>query len=119
MTSHVRALIDAWFENWACGDYKNLPISEGFTHTSPFGIIEGKAAYIELVNKNKEKFLGYRFIRHDEIYEQNKACVRYTAIQNDFALDVSEWYYIKNNLIEAVIAYYHIGDITPERVLSN
>ena len=51
-------------------------------------------------------------------YFENKACVRYKAIQGDFSLDVSEWYYIKNDLIEEIIAYYHIGEIRDERKLS-
>ena len=95
-----------------------MPITENFKHTSPFGTIEGREAYLKLVEDNKEKFLGYKFKIHDEIYGDNKACVRYTAVQGDFKLDVSEWYYIKNNLIEEIIAYYHIGEIREERKLS-
>ena len=54
------------------------------------------------------------------MYEHDMACVRYTAKQNpDFSLDVSEWYYVKDNLIEKVIAYYHIGEIKGERVIEN
>ncbi|MBJ6366530.1 hypothetical protein [Snuella sedimenti] len=62
--------------------------------------------------------MGYAFEVQDGIYEANKACVRYTARQGqDFSLDVSEWYYIKNHQIEAIVSYYHIGDIREERKL--
>ncbi len=47
------------------------------------------------------------------------ACVRYTAIQGDFILDVSEWHFVKNDLIEAIVAYYHIGEIRDDRKLAN
>ncbi len=115
----VPKLIKKWFDKWQDGDFLELPISENFTHTSPFATIEGKEQYINLVKENKDKFLGYRFDILDEIYDQNKACVRYTAIQGDFTLEVSEWYYIKDNLIEKIIAYYHIGEIREERKLKN
>ena len=96
-----------------------MPISENFKHTSPFGTINGKKEYVNLVEANKDKFLGYRFEIQDEIYDKDKACVRYTAVQGDFELDVSEWYYEKNDLIESIVAYYHIGEIREERKLSN
>ena len=113
------SLVKNWFDKWGEGDFLNLPITENFKHTSPFGTINGKKAYLNLVEENKDKFLGYRFEIHDEIYNEEKACVRYTAIQGNFRLDVSEWYYFNNDLIEKIIAYYHIGEIRYERKLSN
>jgi len=112
-------LVKKWFDKWEEGDFTNLPISENFKHTSPFGTINGKTEYISLVKENEDKFLGYRFEIHDKIFDNDRACVRYTAIQGDFKLDVSEWYYIKHDLIEEIIAYYHIGEIREERKLSN
>lgn len=114
----TKKLIKTWFERWTSGDFRQLPISNHFSHTSPFGTIDGKDAYLDLVEQNQDKFLGYSFEIHDAIYEENKACVRYTASQGeDFKLDVSEWYYIKHGLIEEIMAYYHIGEIRDERKL--
>lgn len=116
---NLKELIKNWFEKWEEGNFHELPISENFKHTSPFGTINGKKEYINLVEANKEKFLGYRFEIHDEIYDKDKACVRYTAVQGDFNLDVSEWYFVKNDLIEEILANYHIGEIRDDRKLSN
>ncbi len=114
----IKALIRDWFDKWEQGDFLNLPVSDTFKHTSPFGTIDGKKNYIALVSQNKDKFLGYSFEIHDTIYNEHSACVRYTARQEpDFTLDVSEWYYVKNDLIEKIIAYYHIGDIRQDRQL--
>jgi len=115
----MKKLVEEWFAKWESGDFHNLPISENFKHTSPFGTIDGKQAYMKLVEENKDKFLGYQFKLHDGIYGKDNACVRYTAIQGDFNLDVSEWYYAKDNFIDEIIAYYHIGEIREERKLSN
>jgi hypothetical protein len=111
-------LVIDWFEKWNKGDYLNLPLSENFKHTSPFGTIEGRKAYLDLVRQNEEKFLGYTFELHDGIYQKDRACVRYTAKQGkDFSLNVSEWYYIKNKLIAEIFSYYHIGAIRDDRKL--
>ncbi len=114
----MKILVRKWFDKWEAGDIYRLPVSENFRHTSPFGTINGKQNYISLVEANKDKFLGYRFEIHDEIYNRDKACVRYTAIQGEFTLDVSEWYYAKNDSIEEIMSYYHIGEIRYERRLS-
>lgn len=111
-------LVEDWFDKWEKGDFQNIPISENFKHTSPFGTIDGKQEYLKIVEENKDKFLGHRFELHDGIYGDDKACVRYTAIQGDFKLDVSEWYYAKNDLIEEIFAYYHIGEIREDRKLT-
>lgn len=107
-----------WFQKWESGDFLHLPVTENFRHTSPFGTISGKSEYTKLVEANKDKFLGYRFEIHEGIYEKDKACVRYTALQGTFSLDVSEWYYIQNGLIKEIVAYYHIGEIREERKLT-
>lgn len=116
----MKDLVNKWFACWESGALKKLPIAEGFTHTSPYGKIEGKSAYMDLVETNKDKFLGHRFVIHDAVYDQDKAVVRYTAIQEDFELEVSEWHFAKAGLIEEIIAYYNIpGEIREDRKLEN
>jgi len=86
----------------------------------PYGTIEGKSSYMNLIEANKDKFLGHRFEIQDILADGDKACVRYTAIQNDFRLEVSEWHYVKNGLIENIIAYYNIpGEIREDRKLKS
>ena len=113
----MKRLVQIWFEKWAQGDFHNLPITDQFKHTSPFGTIDGKANYLALVEANKDKFLGYSFVIHDELYAEHHACVRYTAIQGDFVLDVSDWYYMNDELIDEIVSYYHIGEIQEDRQL--
>jgi len=115
----LRILVKEWFDKWEKGDFLHLPISENFKHISPFGTINGKTQYLKVVEANKDKFLGYHFEIHDEIYDRGKACVRYTASQGDFTLDVSEWHFVKKDLIETIVSYYHIGEIPDTRKLSN
>ena len=107
---NVQQLVKEWFEKWETGEFLSLPISGNFKHTSPYGTIYGKKAYLELVSTNKEKFLGHRFLIHNSMFDKNSACVRYTAIQGDFQLEVCEWHFTSGHLIEKIIAYYNIKE---------
>ncbi len=114
----MKQLVRTWFRTWEEGSYTELPLTDNFRHTSPFGTIEGKSAYMKLVKENEDNFIGYEFELLDEMYEKDRACVRYTARQGeDFALDVSEWYYPKDGMIERIVSYYHIGEIRADREL--
>ena len=48
----------------------------------------------------------------------DKACVRYTASQGDFSLEVSEWHYRKDHLIGKIVACYPMGEIREDRRLN-
>jgi len=89
----LKNIVEKWFSKWEQGDFLNLHVTENFRHTSPFGTIKGKINYLNFVKENKDKFLGYQFKIKDEIYDNEKACVCYTANQDDFNLDVSGCYY--------------------------
>ena len=81
-------------------------------------MISGRPQYLDLVRANLDKFLGHRFVIHDELYENDRACVRYTAIKDLFRLEVSEWHYLDQGLIKEIVAYYNIeGEISEERKL--
>ena len=114
----ARKLVDAWFAHWAAGTPELLPLAEHFTHTSPYGTIEGKAAYMALVNANRKQFLGNRFEVLDVLAGANSVCVRYTMHTPTFSMDVSEWFYTSGNTIESVLSYYNIeGEIGSDRSL--
>ncbi len=51
----IRELVQVWFDKWKTGDYLNIPVSDNFKHTSPYGTIDGKEAYLKIVEANKDK----------------------------------------------------------------
>ncbi len=106
----ARELLIKWFDCWEAGDIDELPIADAFRHQSPYGVIDGKAAYMALINENKEQFLNHRFILHDIVSEDGRACVRYTAVQGSFRMEVTEWHYVENDLIVEVFSYYDIKE---------
>lgn len=116
----IRELVQIWYGKWETGDYLNIPVANNFKHTSPYGTIDGKETYLKIVEANKDKFLDNQIEINDEIYEGDRACVRYTITQGDFSMEVSEWLYKGEDLIEEIISYYNIeGEISENRKLSN
>ena len=120
LAMRVQEIVTKWFEIWENGNFEDIPVCDQFKHTSPYGTIEGKEEYLNLVTANRDKFLGHKFIIHDELFGDNKGCIHYTAVQGDFRLDVSEWHYIEGNCIKEIVAHYNIeGEISEERKLKN
>ncbi len=115
----IADLVDRWFKIWTNGDFENLPLAESFQHTSPYGTFQ-KKEYIQLIEANRDKFLGNSFEFHDRIITGDKACVRYTVNKDDFTMEVTEWHYAKEGLLDKIIAYYNIeGEISESRKLSD
>ncbi len=118
----IKELVETWFLKWNEEDYQNIPIAEGFKHTSPYGTVDGKQTYLDLIESNKDKFLNNKIQLHDTLYEDDRACARYTIVNSavGFTMDVSEWFYKKGDLIGEIVAYYNIeGDISEERKLKD
>ena len=113
----LKEIIQRWFATWESGDYLQIPITENFRHSSPFGIIDGKKAYLDLVKSNIDKFLGHRFEFHDELIEDQKACIRYTATHENRSYRVSEWFYKEGDLLKEVVADFNVGAIGDDKKL--
>ena len=106
----IRELVHSWFEIWKTGDFESLPLAENFSHTSPYGTIKSKAEYFALAHANRDTFLGNTFEIHEMLFDQHKACVRYTMRSPTGTLEVSEWIYEANGLIAKIIAYYNLEE---------
>lgn len=104
-----RSLIRSWFEKWESGDFETLPLSDDFQHTSPYGLVDGKADYLSLIKGNRAAFLGKTFKINEEVFDGNRAVVRYTMATATGTMEISEWFHCENDLIKAVISYYNIS----------
>lgn len=114
----IKALTKQWYTAWNEGRYLDIPIADDFKHTSPYGTINGKEAYLKIIEANHGKFLDNQIEIRDEMYNSDKACVRYSVNNKDFLMEVSEWLYAKDGLIHEIIAYYNIeGEIDEGRKL--
>ena len=68
----VHPVVKKWLSCWETGKLEDLPIQDDFCHTSPFGTIETKKHYLEIVEKNKADFLGNTLTVVAQIQQDNK-----------------------------------------------
>ncbi len=109
----LHAVVAKWFACWEFGKIEELPITEDFSHTSPFGTIRTKEKYLEIVRKNKENFLGNKIRVLQQIKEGNNICVRFSQnnAMTGLSMEVCEWYVIENDeRIREINSYYNIGN---------
>ena len=105
-SSSLRQLVDLWFLCWKEGDYMNLPLHESFVHVSPYGSIEGKDQYLQIVKDNESLFVDNELSLHEQLFSEECACVRYTMKSPSSEMEVSEWFYPQDGLIKKIVAYY-------------
>ncbi|WP_353777713.1 nuclear transport factor 2 family protein [Winogradskyella sp. 3972H.M.0a.05] len=108
----INPIVKKWIECWSNGNIEDLPITEDFSHTSPFGTITPKSKYMDIVLKNREDFLDNTLTVIKQIEEGNNVCVQFEQKNANTGLEMSvcEWYSIEGNLIKEIRSYYNIGN---------
>ena len=108
----INLVVQKWIDCWNSGNIEELPITGDFVHTSPFGVIESRQRYLEIVNRNKSDFLGNELIVTHQIEEENRVCIQFSQKNHNTGLemDVCEWYELEGNLIKAIRSFYNVGD---------
>lgn len=102
-----RKLVDDWFGAFHDKDISKLErvLAEGFVHTSPFGEIKGKQAYLDLVKEYSEAFFSPNIEILDVVEGGDKFAVRYLVDGNP----ACDCIYVQNGQITNIYAYYHVG----------
>lgn len=100
-----RDIVDAWFDAFREKDISKLNLAEDFVHTSPFGEIKGREAYLELVRKNAEAFFGPTIEILDVIEGGDRFAVRYLVDGNP----ACDCIYVQGGEISEIYSYYHVG----------
>lgn len=108
----IHPIVQKWINCWRTGNIEDLPITDDFCHTSPFGVIDSKAKYLDIVGKNKKDFLGNQLIVLKQIQQGNSVCVQFEQKNANTGLDmmVCEWYELQDNKIKAIRSFYNIGN---------
>lgn len=99
-------LANAWFDAFRDRDISKLQLADDFVHTSPYGEIRGREAYLNLVRENSEAFFGPTIEILDVIEDGDKAAVRY-LVNGNAACDCI---YVRDGLVSEIYSYYHVGE---------
>lgn len=101
-----RMVVDSWFDAFRKKDLSLLKLAEDFVHTSPFGQIKGRRAYLDLVRKNEEAFFNPALEILDVIEDGEKFAVRYLVNGNP----ACDCIYVQDGQISNIYSYYHLGE---------
>jgi SnoaL-like domain len=101
-----RDLVDSWFEAFREKDISKLILSEDFIHSSPFGEINGREAYLELIKKNPDAFFSPIIEIVDVVDGGDRFAVRYLVNGNP----ACDCIYGDGSQITRIYSYYHYGD---------
>ena len=98
----------AWLDVFHNQDISQLEriLADDFVHTSPFGEIQGKQTYLDVVRQNAEAFFSKKIEIRDVIEDDAKSAIRYVVGE----MEACDCVYIRNDQISKICAYYHFGD---------
>ncbi|NND72178.1 MAG: nuclear transport factor 2 family protein [Rhodothermales bacterium] len=97
-----------WINAWTTGDLTLLKLAPDFSHTSPFGTIEGREKYLDIIiPAAKQNVTRLEF--QEIIADENRAVIRFLAVGPDGTTPTSEWIYAENGEIKSIVSYYDQG----------
>ena len=103
-----KQLAEAWFaafQNKSISQLEAL-LAEAFSHSSPFGTIEPREAYLDLVRANPDAFFSPKIDVQDMIVDGERVAVRYLVNGNP----ACDCIYVRKGRIESIYSYYHYGE---------
>ena len=103
-----RKLVDAWFDAFRNKDITQLErtLAEDFVHTSPFGAIKSRQAYLDLIRENIEAFFSPTIEILDVLGSGDKFAARYLVNDNP----ACDCIYVLDGQIAEIFSYYHLGE---------
>lgn len=101
----ARTLARAWIEVWGRGEPSTLPLADDFVHESPFGRLEGREKYLEVVEPLAKKNVASLRVR-DVIAEGDRACIAYTMDTPNGPVACCDWVTVADGEITSVHGYY-------------
>ena len=103
-----KQLAETWFEAFREKDIDKLErtLTEDFVHSSPFGEIQPRQAYLDLVSANPQAFFSPVIEVQDMIADGDKIAVRYLVNKNP----ACDCIYVRDGQIAKIYSYYHYGE---------
>ena len=98
-------MASAWFRAFEKRDLSTLRLAEDFVHSSPYGDIEGRQTYLNLVESNQDAFFSPVIEILDIIGGGNSWAVRYLVNGNP----ACDCIYVRDGEIARIHSYYHVG----------
>jgi len=99
-------LAQAWFDAFGRKDLSELALAEDLVHSSPYGDIESRQAYLDLVDQNPAAFFSPEITILDVIAGADAYAVRYLVNGNP----ACDCIYVRDDQIAKIHSHYHVGE---------
>lgn len=105
-------LAHAWYEAWGEGDVERVRtlLAPSFVHTSPFGRLEGRDHYLEVVEPMSRDSV-VRLTVHEMVLGDGIAVVRFTNETRNGSVESCDWIRVRDGFITEVRSFYDSGSI--------
>ena len=97
-------LARAWIEGWIEGDPYGIPLAAGFTHTSPFGTIEGREKYLEWMKPMIGKGPALEIVK--TLGQGDEAAIWYEMQAPSGTIACCDWVHVRDGEIAAITSFY-------------
>ena len=98
-------LARTWIECWAEGRPEDIPLAEGFVHVSPFGRLEGRSHYLEVVKPMAEQSVtSLRILR--TLGQPGEAVVLYDMDTAGRTIPACDWVFVRDGKIVEIRSFY-------------
>ncbi len=101
-----RQIAESWLQAFRQRDLAGLALAEDFVHSSPYGEIHGRQAYLDLVRQNEDAFFSSTIQVQDLFGSGEKYTVRYLVNENP----ACDCIYLREGRIWKIFSYYHLGE---------
>ena len=94
-----------WINLWNEGDPDSIPLAEGFTHTSPFGRVEGRQKYLDWVKPLARGTAGgLRVLR--TLARGDEATIHYEIRTPSGVVPACDWIVVSGGQIREIHSFY-------------
>lgn len=101
----AEALAKEWIQRWSEGAPDLIPLAEDFTHTSPFGRVQGRQKYLDWVKplaaKNVTELKVIRTLACG-----NEATIHFEMQTPNGLVPVCDWVVVEDGRIKAIHSFY-------------
>jgi hypothetical protein len=97
-------LARVWIEGWNAGKPYDIPLAADFSHSSPFGKIEGREKYLEWMKPMIGKGPELRIVK--TLGTGDEAVIRYEMRTPAGTVACCDWVEIRDGEIAAITSFY-------------
>lgn len=104
------ALARTWIECWNEGTPDLIPLAESFTHTSPYGRVEGRETYLDWVKPLAgQNVTRLKILR--TLSSSNEAVVHFEMHTPKGLIQVCDWVVVEDGQITEIHSFYDATEL--------